>query len=220
MKSKRSRLALMGVLALAISVTVGLVSGSVADAKKKSKGAKSFTISKTTPSVIPLASASQPGVAKIAIGNVGGKKLKRKIISFDSVSVTTKWSGGSGFAQELSAQLISPRGRTAGLISPIPNNFFGSDTSTAVGPTTETPDSSRNACTPSTVPPPPPCSDPDATLGPPYAGTIGNTNLQVYDGTHPQGTWFIKVFNFSTTIPANLDSVSVTSPVIPALPTS
>jgi hypothetical protein len=49
MRSKRSRLALMGVLALVLSVTVGLVSGSVADAKKKKKKSSNVvTVSNNT----------------------------------------------------------------------------------------------------------------------------------------------------------------------------
>src|SRR5260370_11317241 len=46
-------LAVVGVLALTLSVTVGLVSGSVADAKKKKKKSGTVTVSKTTPTSIP-----------------------------------------------------------------------------------------------------------------------------------------------------------------------
>src|SRR3954447_24676936 len=106
MKSKRSRLALLGLMALVLSVTVGLVSGSVADAKKKkAKGAKSFTISKTTPTVIPPRGAgpTNPTFVKVPIGTVGGKKLKKKIIGFSTVTVTTTFTGDAGFADSISA---------------------------------------------------------------------------------------------------------------------
>jgi hypothetical protein len=66
MKSKRSPLALVGVLALALSVTVGLASGSVADAKKKKKkkGATSVTVSKTTSTSVPPSTAASGGTAE------------------------------------------------------------------------------------------------------------------------------------------------------------
>ena len=51
MKSKHSRLALAGVLALATSVTVGLVSGSAAEAKKKTTKSKTAVVSKTVASL-------------------------------------------------------------------------------------------------------------------------------------------------------------------------
>jgi hypothetical protein len=63
----------------------------------------------------------------------------------------------------------------------------------------------------------PPCSDPDNTLGPPYAGTVGNQNLTNLLGISPLGTWFIKVFNASDN-PATLVSISVTGDLVKALP--
>src|SRR2546423_7675999 len=151
MKSKRSRLALVGVLALAISVTVGLVSGSVADAKKKkSKGAKSFTISKTTPTTIPARSSGAAPLTfvKVPIGTVGGKKLKHKIIGFSTVSVTTTFNGDAGFANSIQATVISPVGRTSTLTNPT-SNSNNTPSETVSGPTTKTPNSPTLLCTPS-----------------------------------------------------------------------
>jgi hypothetical protein len=218
MKSKRTRLALMGVMALVLSVTVGLVSGGVADAKKKKKkGAKTFAVAKTTPTAIPLANAGGPGVVKVPIGIVGGKKLKGKVISFSSVTVTTSWSGGPGFGSNPTfATLIAPNGRSVGLVAPA---FDG--TSAAQGPVTETPDSPASYCTPVGAPPPPPCNDPDANvLGPAYAGTIGNAGLSNFGGISPNGTWQIKLFNADPAIPATLNSISVNGNLINALPSS
>ena len=226
MKSKRSRIALMGVLALAISVTVGLVSGSVADAKKKkAKGAKSFTISKTTGTTIPpRSSATAPNsFVKVPIGTVGGKKLKKKIIGFSTVTVTSTFNGDAGFANSIQATVISPVGRNATLTNPTANSN-NTPTETVSGPTTETPNSSTLVCVPQSSPPfgfaQPPCSDPDATLGPPYAGTISNAGLAVFEGTKPQGTWFVKLRNTSSTTSATLSSITVTGELINALPTS
>jgi hypothetical protein len=219
MKSKRSRLAIVGVLALALSVTVGLASGGVADAKKK-KGAKVFFVARTVPITIPPANNTtiQVGAVKAPIGTVAGKKLKGRIISFSSISVTTSFAGVPGFSADIRPIVIAPNGRNAVLNSPFQNNLVN-PTETFSGPTTETTDSSAGVCVPSAPPGPtqPPCSDPDNTLGPPYAGTVGNQNLTNLLGISPLGTWFIKVFNASDN-PATLVSISVTGDLVKALP--
>ena len=78
MTRKRSRLALVGVLTVALSVTVGLLSGSVADAKKK-KSKRSFTVTKTAPTVIPGAPGPAVVVVKVPIGTIGKKVAKGKV---------------------------------------------------------------------------------------------------------------------------------------------
>jgi hypothetical protein len=216
MKQRKSRFALIGVLALALSVTVGLVSGSVADAKKKGKkGGKSFTVSKTAPT--PVGAAPSPTgvtVAKIPIGTVGGKATKGKVIGFNGVNVTTSFSGSPGFVAGanggVSAELVGPGGRQAVLGNPFGN---GANTETSSGPLTETPNSSLEVCVPDTPPPPPPCADPDAVIGPPYIGTIGNEGLLNFSGSGPRGTWFIKVANFGPA-PITVGAVTVTGGLI------
>jgi hypothetical protein len=210
MKSKRSRLALVGALALAISVTVGLVSGSVADAKKKSK--RSFTIANTAATVIPGAPGPAVAVVKTPIGTIGKKIAKGKVVSLNGVDVTTTFSGSPGFASQIdSVQLIGPSGRVAFLTNPIGN---GANTETSSGPLTETPNSAIGVCVPDASPPPPPCPDPDNILGPPYAGTIGNTDLLNFSGSAAVGTWFIKVVRGMGTEPITLNSVKVTGGLI------
>ena len=214
MKSKRSRLALMGVMALTLSVTVGLVSGSVADAKKKGggKSRKSFTVANAAPTVVPPApSATQDAVAKIPIGTVGGRAVKGKVIGLNGVNVTTSFTGAAGFASDVFAELIGPSGRTIDVINPIGN---GANTETSSGPLLETPNSSVGPCVPSATPPPPPCSDPDDILGPPYAGAIGNIGLQLFAGSGPAGTWFLKVFNGSLANPVTVGPATVTGSLI------
>jgi hypothetical protein len=212
MKSRRSRLALVGVLALAISVTVGLLSGSVADAKKKKGGGgRSFTVSKTAPTVVPPApSPTGVAVAKIPIGVVGGKSTKGKVISLNGVNVTTTIAGSPGFASNVGVELDGPSGRTAGLANPFGN---GANTETSSGPLTESPNAPFNVCVPSNTPPPPPCPDPDAIVGPPYIGTIGNEALLNFSGSGPRGTWFIKVGNAGLT-PVTVGTVTVTGGLI------
>ncbi len=210
MKSKRSRLALMGALALVLSVTVGLVSGSVADAKKKSK--RSFTITKTAPTTIPGAPGPSVAVVKVPIGTVGKKIAKGKVVSLNGVNVTTTFTGSPGFASNINdVEVIGPSGRVGFLGNPIGN---GTNTETISGPLTETPNSANDVCIPDASPPPPPCADPDANLGPPYAGTIGNSSLLDFSGGAAKGTWFIKVTRGAGTEPITLGTVKVTGGLI------
>jgi hypothetical protein len=210
MKRRKSRFALVGVLALALSVTIGLVSGSVADAKKKKGGGRSFTVSKTASNVVP----GQPGpnavIAKIPIGTVGGKATKGKVISLNGVNATTTFAGSPGFASGVQAEIVGPGGRQAILGNPFGN---GSNTEVSSGPLTETPNSSLGVCIPDTPAPPPPCPDPDDVIGPPYIGTIGNEGLLNFSGSGPRGTWFIKVANFNAE-PITVGAVTVTGGLI------
>jgi hypothetical protein len=211
MKSKRTRITLAGVLALAVCVTVGLASGGAADAKTKKKGKRSFTVSKTTPTVIPGAPGPGSTILKIPIGTVGKKVAKGKVVSLNGVTVTSAFSGPAGFASGVDqVHVIGPSGRVGLLRNPIGN---GSNTETSSGPLTETPNSAANVCVPNTPAPPPPCTDPDATLGPPYIGTIGNTSLLNFSGSAAVGTWFVKVF-VDGADPVTLNSIKVTAGLI------
>jgi hypothetical protein len=208
MKRRRSRLAFLGVLALALTVTVGLLGG-VAEAqkkgKKKKKGAKQVTVSKTAPTTVPAGNVAtnQFGVATVPL-NVG-KKAKGKVVSSNSVTVTTSWSAPAGSLDEVFvARLKAPNGRTVGLASP-PFD----DAATTAGPITETPNSAASFCVPAVAPPPPPCADPDDTLGPPYAGTVGNNGLAFFGGVPARGTWTLQVLNGDAANAVTLNSVSV-----------
>jgi hypothetical protein len=225
MKSERTGLALMTAVALLASLTVGLLSGAVADAKKKKKnGAGSVTLSKTTPTVVP-ATPADPG-AKFSLVSVPltvGKKAKGKVVSADSVSVTYSFtgtpanSGGSGDPGSLfdtDLDLMAPNGRTVDLDPP----GFNDPLTAATGPTTETPNSPFFPCNVDAFPIPQPdvCDptshqDPDATLVPPaYAGTQGNTDLAFFNGVPARGTWTARVRNFAEDLgPATLTSISV-----------
>jgi hypothetical protein len=211
MNRKRSRFALAGLLALAICLAVGLVSGSVAEAKKKSK--RSFTVSKGTPTVVPGVPGPGEAVAKIPIGTVGKKVGKGKVVSLNGLTVTTQFLGSPGFADDVVATVQGPSGREASLFNPVPNHTGGGNNETSSGPLTETPNSPFNVCVPDTPAPPPPCTDPDSILGPPYVGTVGNENLLNFSGSGVTGTWFVKVFN-SGTNPVTLNFVTVTGGLI------
>jgi hypothetical protein len=212
MNRTRSRLAVVGALALALCLAMGLVSGSAADAKKK-KSKRSFTVSTTTPAVVPGAPGPGETVMKIPIGTVGKKIGKGKVVSLNGVSVTTTFSGSPGFADGVTAVLQGPSGRQGGLINPVPNLSGPNNNETSSGPLTETPNSATGVCVPDNSPPPPPCSDPDNTVGPPYIGTIGNEALLNFSGSAVVGTFFLKVFNANAE-PITVNAVAVTGGLI------
>lgn len=231
MKSKRTRLALLGALALVLSVTVGLVSVSVADAKKKKgkKGGNSVTVSRTTPTLIPPTPAG-PGTktSLVSIPLVVGKKAKGKVVSADSVAVTYSLTGtppsppDAGSLWETDLSIAAPNGRTVGLSPP----GFDDPNTSATGPTTETPDSPFFPCNlvdGFPTPQPDVCdtsgqTDPDATLVPPaYVGTRGNNNLALFGGLPAKGTWTVQARNFGTTLgPSTLTSISLQIGLVPA----
>jgi hypothetical protein len=216
MRKRRSRLTLIGVMALALCVTLGLMVGA-ADAKKKGKkkSKRSFTVTKTTPTVVPGAPGPGGVAVKLPIGTVGKKAAKGKVVSLNGVRVTSTFTGAPGFVGSggTITELVGPSGRDASLVNPVPNNSGTTSTETASGPLTETPNSIVDVCIPSTPSPPPPCVDPDATLGPPYSGTVGNSGLLNFSGSSARGTWMLKVFNFGDG-PVTVNSVSVTGGLI------
>jgi hypothetical protein len=227
MKSKRSRLALMMAMALVSCLTVGLLSGTAADAKKKKKKAKnvtSVTVSTTAPTVVPPTSTDLSAKwSRVSIPLVVGKQAKGKVVSPDSVAVTYSLagsppqSGGPGLPGSLwetDLDLVAPNGRSVDLDPP----GFNDPNTSATGPTTETPDSSSFPCSVDGFPIPQPdvCDptvhqDPDATLVPPaYAGTLGNNDLAFFNGVPAMGTWTAQVTLFAEDLgPSTLTSLSI-----------
>jgi hypothetical protein len=208
MTRSRSRFALLGVLALSMCVTLGLMAGA-ADAKKKGKkkGAKQVTVAKTTPTAIPAGDATEAlaGVASVPL--TVGEKAKGKVVS--SVAVTYQLTDPAGGLDDVDPKLIAPNGRR--LFIDNPTQFFGDDTSTVMGPLTTTPNSPTGYCFPNPTPPPSGCpsGDPDNTLGPPFAGTAGDVDLALFNGIGARGTWTFKANNFSTATTHVLSSVSI-----------
>jgi hypothetical protein len=171
MKRRRSHLALMGVLALALGLIVGLASGSVADAKKgKKKGLKAgpVTISSTTPIALPPATAESPTgcggfippttpcavppkTSLTPLPLTVGKKAKNMVVSLDSVSMTYTITGsprtGAGTTNDVPAAASN-----VGICLTAPNGRTacavnpGDLNSTTIGPVTETPDSPFGVC--------------------------------------------------------------------------
>jgi hypothetical protein len=186
MRSKRSRFALIGMLVLALSVTVGLVSGSVADAKKKKKkNANVVTVSNNTPRAVP----DRPAGPNTQFGRLDtnltvGKKFKGR--SVGSLELTFQTTGDSpNSANDLEFDIIAPNGYR------LPwnwtdNSFSGQN----IGPLTITPNSPFRTCTD-----PNPCSNPFSTLHEPYAGTVGDNTFQWFRGLPMKGTWQVVFFD-------------------------
>ena len=206
MTRKRSRLALAGVLTVVLSVTVGLVSGSVADAKKKKKAAGKVTVSRSTPTAIPQAGADLAGIVRIPL--TVGKKAKGKVVGWDSLTATYTLTGNAGFVDSVDIKVTAPNGRTVSLANPANNS------DATVGPLTQTPNSPVGTCHPDPTPPPVGCPgfNSDETLGPPFAGTIGNLDLAFFGGVPAKGTWTVTAEQSNSNVAAAsvLQSVSIT----------
>ena len=209
MRSRKSRLALLGVLALALTMVVGIASGSVAEAKKKkSKKGGTVTVSQTAPTTIPPGNPPNGNDSITTIPLTVGKKAKGKVVGWDSLTVTSTFSApDNDTLGSLNAEITAPNGRTVGMVNPLASGFANNTTS---GPLTETPDSPFFACFPVATNPCPggAAQNPEATVPPPFNGTVGNQGLSFFGGVPAKGTWFVKVFNSSPKA-ATLDSVSI-----------
>ena len=212
MRQKRSRLAVLGIAALSVCLAVGLASGA-AEAKKKGKkkSAKQITVSKTTPTAIPANPPTSTTAQFVQVPLTVGKKAKGKVVAPDSVAVTYKLSGpvpppDNGDLGHLELSVTAPNGRQIFLDQPDDHN------ASVIGPLTEAANSSTFACVPELAPPPPPCEDPEQSLGPPYAGTISNVSLAFFAGIGARGTWTFKVRNFND-VQFSVDSVSLRIPL-------
>jgi hypothetical protein len=196
MKRKRSRLALIGVLALALCVAVGLMAGSAVGAKKKGKkkSAKQVTATSTAVTNIPPAPNGDQ-VSFTSIPLTVGKKAKGKLVSGSSVTVTFSITepgfagAGTGDTGHLGLELTAPNGRSLFLTYPDDHDVG------AIGPVTLSPNTPNEPCIPNTPPPPPPCADPEDVVGPPYAGTLKDLDLAFFTGVPARGTWTFKVLN-------------------------
>ena len=240
MKGRKSRIALVGVMALAIA----LASGSVAEAKKKGrKGGNSVTVSSTGPTALPPSTPQPPGcnpngaptpctgqvVSFKTVPLTVGRRARGTVVSSQSVSVTYTLSGdprgpdnnvGPGpptftpaGTSSLDLRLTAPNGRTVGISVPFDPN------ATTVGPVTVTANSPFDFCGINFAVPFPAtttCSsqDPDEIVGPPtWTGTVGNSDLAEFAGLPARGTWALRARNASTSTTGVVNSVSLQIPL-------
>jgi hypothetical protein len=206
MKSKHSRLALLGVLALSISVTAGLISGSLAEAKKKTTKSKSAVVSKTVNAAIPdKAPGSSGPFGRLEVSLNVGKKFKGKVVGPAGPTVTFQTTGNSdNSADDLTVYLAAPKGPITLLSSDIGSPFNGR----SIGPLTLTSRSTVGICASAT----PPCTNPQATLNRPFAGTASDSNLAIYNGTQVKGTWRMIFLDGTGTKTSIVNSVKLSIP--------
>jgi subtilisin-like proprotein convertase family protein len=192
-KSKRTRLALVGALALALSVTVGLTASDVASAAKKKKAGGTVDITKQVNQGIPDGTADTNGLLASTI-QVGGKKFKGTRIR--DVNVTLQTTGtAQQSAGQLAARLTAPNGASTGLIQ---NDLTGQ----SVGPLTLDDESpfalgGQN-------------SFEQTQLAAPYAGSAqpdcffipGTCTLWPMDNGPASGTWTLRMYDTGGNPPA------------------
>ena len=199
---KRTRLALVGVLALAVSVVAGLSLSGSAAAKKKSKAGGTVDITmpvnQQVPDAVVTSPTTQTNGVLISTITVGGKKFKGTKVRDANVTVQGNGNAatGSGAASDLTIRLTAPNGATTWLVG---NQFFGQ----SFGPTTFD-DESINTIGGG----PPPAPDP-TTLVSPYVGTAqphcfsaqGGCTLSAMDGGPVTGVWTLRVIDNGTPPP-------------------
>ena len=195
---KRSRLALVGALALALSVTLALTAGEVAfAAKKKKKAGGTANVTKQVNQAIPDAIPPLPTWGRlVSTISIGGKKFKGTRIR--DVNVTIQTSGaGPNASRDLAFTLTAPNGTNDWFFA-----FPGNGTN--VGPLTLD-DESVNSIQADYVGPTAPPRD-STWLASPFVGTaqpfcfqaVGACPLAALDNGPASGTWTLTAFDAGT----------------------
>jgi hypothetical protein len=194
-KPARSRLALLGALALAFLLAAALAAGEVSAAKKKKKKQRiggTADITRLVGTGIPDATPGPPftsGTLTSTI-DVTEKKFQRALIRDVNVTIQTTGASGASPLDDLAAQLTAPNGATTWLIG---TGLSGAN----LGPLTLD-DETVNALTFG----PPPARNPH-TLTSPYVGVaqpfcflaLGGCTLSAMDGGPAAGTWTLRFFD-------------------------
>jgi Proprotein convertase P-domain len=208
MRRKRSRIALLGILALAFSVTAGLTLSDVASAQKKKKGGGgSKTISKAggpiPDSFVNSAPTANGGSADFHQGLLASRiTVGRKFAGAKIKDLNVQVTASHADIGDLEIQLIGPNGQWVMLSDNNDNPVFVPTTFDDQAPLFI---NDFNSCPADPDPPTgdPTCAGPPASpdggsaeARPPYAG-----NYKPEDGTLAslgsklQGTWVLLVFD-------------------------
>src|SRR4051812_39840088 len=110
---RHRRLALFGVLALALSVTVGLVGSADAAKKKKKKGANGVVVQKTN---VPITDRGlgAPQAAVTPVNFVVPNSFGKKIVANTTITIQITGSG-TDYLDNIEARLVAPNGRRVGI---------------------------------------------------------------------------------------------------------
>jgi hypothetical protein len=195
--SRRQRIALIAVLALASCLVTAIFLGGVAAAKSKKKKATAtvFQATASPNAAIPddVAGASIPVNSTLT----AGKKFKGKVVGDVNVTGIQTTGSAAGAANDLAFRLIAPNGRTVLLVGE--NRSIGD---VSIGPLTLDDDTSVSICDVTT----PPCVYGPQTLNRPFAGTAnllflgsaGTGPLSHFDGVPIKGTWTFQIWDFAS----------------------
>jgi hypothetical protein len=186
MSRGKARLALLGALALVL-----VLGPSAAEAKK---GTKKFEQVKAVNVPIPDGPAAGPPIAVTSEIKVP-KRFKGKRVGDLNVLNLQTTGLAAGAADDLFFKVVAPNGRLVQL-NYDDDSGFGD---VSIGPLTLDDDTRTSICDSAT----PTCSDPDATLLRPFAGTAnlqglgpgGVGPLSSFDGVRMRGTWTLWVFD-------------------------
>ena len=193
--TKRKAAVAVGCLALLGGSVLG---GGVADAAKQGKrrGGNVAKVANGHSRAIPDAISGTETTIWGALAtplNVG-KRFKGARVG--DVALTLRTTGLSvSAAADLLFRVTAPNGRTVTIAGPF--------TGQSIGPLTVTANSRTRLCSA------PPCSDPDATLSPPYFGTVGDPNLALLNGSPMSGRWVVTVYDQSASSTSALNSVGL-----------
>jgi hypothetical protein len=189
------RLRIAGVLLLAVCVGGSFAAGdAVAKKKKKHKAAKVFTASASPNAAIPDRPATGQEIPVVSTITVG-KKFKGRTVGDVNVTGIKTTGDSPNSASNLAMSLSAPNGKTVLLIA----TALGGQ---SIGPLTLDDDTTTSICDDTT----PSCSDPDATLIRPFAGTAnliglfgGDTGpLSALNGSPMKGVWTFRAWDNNT----------------------
>jgi hypothetical protein len=193
--TKRKVAVAVGCLALLGGSVFG---GGVADAAKKGKrkGGNVAKVSNGRSRTIPdaISGTSTTIWGALATPLSVGKHFKGARVG--DVALTLRTTGLSvSAADDLLFRVTAPNGRTVTIAGPF--------TGQSIGPLVVTANSRTRLCGS------PPCSDPDATLSPPYFGTVGDPNLALLNGSPMSGRWVVTAYDQNSTSTSALNSVGL-----------
>jgi hypothetical protein len=175
-----------------------VIGGGVADAAKKGKkrGPKTVKVANGKFRAIPDAISGTASTVWGALPTRLNVPKRYKGVPVGDVRVTLRTTGfATDAASNLAFRITAPNGRTVQL----EGGFVGQ----SIGPLTVTANSRTRLCGV------PPCPDPDATLSPPYFGTLGDPTLALLDGVGMGGRWVVTVYDQATGTTSALNSVGL-----------